>query len=121
MSPLPAFVLIVLINPNVAEEGAYTVFADGREVSQFALTGKSADPHEIKIAVPANAERLTMERRTSLPPSVRSSAVTHKSSISFRSPSYQRRSARSLPRLLLRAYVATSTSFSAICVPRSRP
>lgn len=67
MSPLPAFVLIVLINPNVAGEGSYTVFADGREVSQFALTGKSADPHEIKIAIPANAERLTIERRTSLP------------------------------------------------------
>jgi hypothetical protein len=63
----PAFILIVLINPNVAGTGDFTVSVDGREVSQFALAGKPADPPEVRIAIPENAARLTIERRASLP------------------------------------------------------
>src|SRR5262245_10162153 len=66
--PLEAFVLVVLINPNIAGAGAFTVVADGREVSQFTLNGKAADPPEIRISIPANAKRLTLERRTTLVP-----------------------------------------------------
>lgn len=65
---LPAFALLVLVNPNVADAGAYRLFADGREIGGFEIRkGPSAEIPQFRIAVPAGARRLSIERAGRLP------------------------------------------------------
>ena len=112
MSPLPAFVLVVLANPNVADVGTYTVFADGREIASFEMRGKGTEVPKIRIEVPANAERLTIERRASLPVIGMKFRAFHKTSISSRSPSYHQPLRDDRPVISLAGLPEAATSFS---------
>ena len=67
MSPLPAFVLVVLANPNVTDPGTYKFLADGREIASFEMRGKGTEVPRFRIEVPAGSKQLTVERHASLP------------------------------------------------------
>jgi hypothetical protein len=67
MSPLPAFVLVVLANPNVTDLGTYKFLADGREIASFEMRGKGTEVPKFHIQVPAGSKQLTVERYSSLP------------------------------------------------------
>ncbi len=67
MSPLPAFVLVVLANPSVTDIGTYKFLADGREIASFEMRGKGTEVPRFRIEVPAVSKQLTVERHASLP------------------------------------------------------
>jgi hypothetical protein len=62
-----AFELLILINPNVAPAGIYTIAADGAEAQRFALTGKGGEVIEVRVPIPRTASKLTVARRSAMP------------------------------------------------------
>jgi hypothetical protein len=62
-----AFELLILINPNVAPVGIYTIAADGAEAQRFALTGKRGEVIEVRVPIPRAASKLTVARRSAMP------------------------------------------------------
>jgi hypothetical protein len=65
---LPAFVLLVLVNPNVVDPGSYQFIADDREIGRFDIRKQpSTEIPQFRISVPAGAERLSIARAGRLP------------------------------------------------------
>ena len=62
-----AFELLVLINPNVAPAGIYTIAADGVEAQRFTLTGKKGEVIEVRVPIPRTARKITIARRSAVP------------------------------------------------------
>jgi hypothetical protein len=65
---LPAFVLLILVNPNVVDAGSYKLIADDREIGRLDVRKEpSTDVPQFPIAVPAGAKRLSVARAGRLP------------------------------------------------------
>ncbi len=65
---LPAFALLILVNPNVVDAGTYRLVADDQEIGGFEIRKEaSTDLPQFRIAVPARSKRLSIERASLLP------------------------------------------------------
>lgn len=65
---LPAFVLLILVNPNVVDAGTYRLFADDVEIGRFGLRREpSTEVPQFRIAVPAGSKRVSIERAGRMP------------------------------------------------------
>jgi hypothetical protein len=65
---LPAFVLLILVNPNVVDAGTYRLFADDLEIGRFDIRREpSTEVPQFRIAVPAGSKRVSIERAGRLP------------------------------------------------------
>jgi hypothetical protein len=62
-----AFDLLVLINPDVAPAGIYTIAADRAEAQRFTLTGKKGNVIEVRVPIPRATSKLTLARRSGVP------------------------------------------------------
>ncbi len=65
---LPAFVLLILVNPNVVDAGTYRLFADGVEIGRFDIRREpSTEVPQFRIALPAGSKRISIERAGRMP------------------------------------------------------
>lgn len=65
---LPAFALLILVNPNVVDAGTYRLIADDQEIGRFDIRKEpSTEVPQFRVAVPAGSKRLSIERAGRLP------------------------------------------------------